>query len=322
MRRRRTKLISCPFHRDNTSRQVDGDCFFQGSPNEVKQHLRSCIFQNREVKQLAETQASYFQKHPTLATAAAKLLQETLQRVQAGSLDEHREVLRDEPGKVMVVLGLRSQTLRETLSLLAETTLQEEDAEWRDFVELCLPGVGPPEIASRFGPRPVPGMLGLTLRDDVASNNGARPCEHSLMVWVKALADAVAIHGGAPDTRAKLLESLDMLSSKDDVEGKVLATFRGWDIDDNGIVSQLEFASLLRSLDSTISFDSAEALFRAADADRSGGIDYQELVAWLFRDDAEQPSPQDMMGKETSEDEFANSTLRFAFPPAGRQPLA
>jgi len=310
--RRPGRSFKCPFHLENASRAVEGACNFQGSLLELKEHLATCSFQGEEVKTLADSQSGYFQKYPSLAGVAGDLIENLLQRLQSGIMDEEHVRLPGQAGRAVVVSGFRQTPLRQQLGTAASRSLQREDAEWQDFLELCLPGWAAPEIATGRGPHVVGDMLVVALRNDGSGDNGAKPREHSLSVWIKALAEALAEHG-APDGRQKLLESLQLLGSQEDKERTILKAFKAWDVDGNGAISQLEFAALLRAIDAKIDFDSIDTMFKAVDADNSGAIDYQELVAWLFRGSlASAESPNDRSA------DFTSSTLTSAFPPARR----
>jgi len=59
--------------------------------------------------------------------------------------------------------------------------------------------------------------------------------------------------------------------------------FRQWDVNGDGFITEREMMTVLRHLDQRFSAQDVHAMFKAADANRDGAVDYQEFVAWMFR---------------------------------------
>lgn len=64
--------------------------------------------------------------------------------------------------------------------------------------------------------------------------------------------------------------------------GAISATFRMWDKDGNGKLSRMELAAVLRKAMPQISREHLESIFEELDGDRSGEVDSEEFVAFLF----------------------------------------
>jgi len=64
----------------------------------------------------------------------------------------------------------------------------------------------------------------------------------------------------------------------------VRLSFRKWDVDGTGIISQDELGFLLRSLDPQTTDEDISVLFSAAQIDHEDKIHYERFVTWLFSD--------------------------------------
>lgn len=63
--------------------------------------------------------------------------------------------------------------------------------------------------------------------------------------------------------------------------------FRRWDASGNGTIDKQELARVLRKLDARFTDAITTALFKAADVNRDGAIDYEEFLSWIL--DRKQP---------------------------------
>jgi len=69
---------------------------------------------------------------------------------------------------------------------------------------------------------------------------------------------------------------------------KVRQVFKEWDTDGNGVISRQELASVFRALLPSFTEEDIDTVFAAADADRDGGISYEDFIRWLDNAPAEE----------------------------------
>jgi len=65
--------------------------------------------------------------------------------------------------------------------------------------------------------------------------------------------------------------------------GKLLKAFEKWDSDGNGKITEEELYDVLNELDKTFTKEKATELFKAADANQDGNIDYAEFAKWIVQ---------------------------------------
>lgn len=65
--------------------------------------------------------------------------------------------------------------------------------------------------------------------------------------------------------------------------GKLLKAFEKWDKDGNGKITEEELYDVLSQLDETFTKDNAAELFKAADLNQDGNIDYAEFAKWIVQ---------------------------------------
>jgi len=84
------------------------------------------------------------------------------------------------------------------------------------------------------------------------------------------------------DQKIFQLEEL-LQAARDGPEATIRRKFRRWDKDGDGSIGRSELAGVLkRTLGSSLAESEADCIFRAADSDASGLIDYDEFVRWVF----------------------------------------
>jgi len=66
-------------------------------------------------------------------------------------------------------------------------------------------------------------------------------------------------------------------------ERKVREAFSAWDTDHSGTISEEEVAVVLMKLNDKFSREDITALFKAADGNKDGVVDYEEFTQWLFK---------------------------------------
>jgi len=277
----RSVLYHCPFHRSNESRTAPGSCNFEGSIGQLKDHLAECRCQRQEIKELAQSQANYFRKYPKLAAVAGALVQDVVDRVQHGRLEEKCVFLLDSPQHVEIVRGIPMTFLQEQLAHDGGLAVSADDPVWTEFLESCLPGWDTPTIPHLKGKRVnSSGLMIIVFRDDFAADNGATPTQHSLNAWRKAVVQALASCQAA-EICSKLLKRADK-ELGDSVEEKIRRAFKVWDTDGDGVISHQEFAQVLRLVAPDLDMDQLSALFRAADRNRNGYLEVQEFMTFLL----------------------------------------
>lgn len=74
---------------------------------------------------------------------------------------------------------------------------------------------------------------------------------------------------------------LQLLAAREGPEAAILAKFKHFDKDGDGVISRVELRSMMYALDSTLSDDEITTVFENMDRDGSGNIDYQEFVRWV-----------------------------------------
>jgi len=65
--------------------------------------------------------------------------------------------------------------------------------------------------------------------------------------------------------------------------GKLLHAFEKWDQDGNGKITEEELYDVLSQLDETFTKEKAAELFKAADINQDGNIDYAEFAKWIVQ---------------------------------------
>jgi len=63
---------------------------------------------------------------------------------------------------------------------------------------------------------------------------------------------------------------------------EVMETFRKWDRDGNGTISETELAEVLGSLDETFTCKNVQAVLAAADVNHDGVINVEEFINWIY----------------------------------------
>jgi len=64
---------------------------------------------------------------------------------------------------------------------------------------------------------------------------------------------------------------------------KVTEIFKRADADRSGVISEDELVAVFCGLNSKITPEAARKLFVLADANKDGQVDYEEFCLWLFR---------------------------------------
>lgn len=75
-----------------------------------------------------------------------------------------------------------------------------------------------------------------------------------------------------------------------DSEGKMLETFRIFDVDNNGFISAAELRHVMTNLGERLTDDEVDEMIKVADADKDGKISYQDFVTVAKREQANQNS--------------------------------
>jgi len=76
------------------------------------------------------------------------------------------------------------------------------------------------------------------------------------------------------------LES-QLAAVRDGPQAAILAKFKTYDKDGDGLITRVELRSMMHTLDHTLSDDEITAVFENIDKDGSGKIDYQEFIRWV-----------------------------------------
>lgn len=241
---------------------------------------------------LADSMAEYFCNSSQLASEAVELTYEIVSRLRAGAFDDRTERFHDQTWREVGVSGFFTLPMLERLGwALGGPPLKADAPIWKDYLACCLPGFEALRIPLRHGHGEghiVQDMIVGCLRDDESEDCSVTSGIHSYRVWCKALAIA-SRKQCAPEVTSKIKDALGVVGGMDGNEVVVQKAFKQWDPDGSGTISQLELSCILRSLDTSLSFEAIETLFRAADTNRDGGISYKEFIAWLFGGEGMQP---------------------------------
>lgn len=62
----------------------------------------------------------------------------------------------------------------------------------------------------------------------------------------------------------------------------VMSAFQEWDVDGSGTINEDELAEAMKSLDPNLSDATISRLFKAADVNRNGVIEFEEFVKWVY----------------------------------------
>lgn len=97
--------------------------------------------------------------------------------------------------------------------------------------------------------------------------------------------------GGSQDARGKYQEQTKALckaamrdtETVQDFEDQVIRSFEDWDVDGNGILTVDELAVVFSDIGLKMSKKELKEMLKDMDSNNDGGIDYQEMVAYLFR---------------------------------------
>mmetsp|Transcript_30111 Transcript_30111/g.65709 ORF Transcript_30111/g.65709 Transcript_30111/m.65709 type:complete len:409 (-) Transcript_30111:162-1388(-) len=96
--------------------------------------------------------------------------------------------------------------------------------------------------------------------------------------------------GSGPSLQATLEKSSKVLCKEairgsenvEDIEDKMVATFKAWDKDGNGTISIAELEEVLTKLGANLSSEDINKLMAEGDTNKDGQLDFKEFVSWLF----------------------------------------
>lgn len=76
---------------------------------------------------------------------------------------------------------------------------------------------------------------------------------------------------------------IEAQTDEEQTKTKAIALFMQWDSDNSGYIDELEFVTVLQSLNDVFLPEQVHTLFSAADTSKDGKLQYKEFLSWLFK---------------------------------------
>lgn len=286
-------VFRCPHCEDTWHHEKQG-CDFQGSKEELEEHLQVCPYEAAEVQSLATPLCGYLRRHPGHAAEALALVREAVERVLSSALDWRGVEIHDKRPRYVEVGALFTEPMLARLVAAAGADVAESpDVLWREFRSECLCSFESVHIPylHREGAHIVEEMILTRLRGaDEIAKMVVRPDREPSSIWNYSYRVWDAALRLAEDALGEEVANATALSAILSVTGhggrpnkaigdKIVDAFKEWDLDGNGSISKDEFARVLQIVNVKLPSNVMEEAIMKADANRDGAIDYAEFVS-------------------------------------------